>query len=202
MKRKHTTPVIFIGIQLLCAVIYMLLAKPLGIQDTFMANLAYYLVLFIIPTFIFVARFFKVNPLSYLGFTQNATKGFLIGLAVACFITLVFFITHKFTIDFAFTLQNISLLIGVSLAGILEEIPFRGFYLDVFTKRMGFIKANLLTSALFSILHFNKLLTEGPLQLLILLVFSLWLGYIKKETKSLWSPIVVHIMFNVLTVIF
>ncbi len=202
MTHKDKTALPFILAQLIVACIYMLIARPLGIPDTFLLNVVYYLVFFAIPVFIYVHIQLKHNPFTYLELHASPIRGILIGLAVAIFVTFIFFMTHNFKIEFVFSHERTMLLFGVILAGVFEEIPFRGFYLKVFMERWGFIKANLLTSLIFTLLHFQKIMTEGFLQLIILFIFSLWLGYLRKETKSLWAPIIVHMSFNVLTVLF
>ena len=85
------------------------------------------------------------------------------------------------------------------LVGVLEEIPMRGFYLQKFESRMGFLKANILSSLLFTSLHvFDLIQDEANLvfSLALLFIVSLWLGYIFKKTKSLWTVIIVHSIYN------
>ncbi|PIU42119.1 MAG: hypothetical protein COS99_01840 [Candidatus Omnitrophica bacterium CG07_land_8_20_14_0_80_42_15] len=76
------------------------------------------------------------------------------------------------------------------LGPICEEIFFRGFLFASLRKRMGSVRAILITSAFFSLLHTNMI---GFIPIMILGVL---LAYLYEVTGSLVSPIIVHIIHN------
>ena len=90
----------------------------------------------------------------------------------------------------------------VILAGPFEEIPFRGFYLKEFSDRWGFVRANILSSAMFAALHLRAFSPRELLNCGLLFFISMWLGYLYKRSDSLWAPVIVHSAYNVLTVVF
>jgi membrane protease YdiL (CAAX protease family) len=191
---------IFILIQLgLATLIMIIMNKYTNSEYAFIVNLSFYLFIFIMPVFIYVFKIFKENPLSYLKLRENSFNGIKKGILISVFITLIFLAKNSFIIDFSS--QKTYLIPGVFMAGIFEEIPFRGFYLQAFKQRFGFLKANIITSILFSLIHIQKVIVGDYLQIIMLLIIGLWLGYIFEKTKSLWASIIVHSVFNVLTVL-
>ena len=85
----------------------------------------------------------------------------------------------------------------VFLAPILEEIVFRGFIQRYLTSILPIKKAILSTSFLFSLAHYSIDQNVGNIALCgSIFVLSIYLGFIYEKTRSLISPIVVHILFN------
>jgi uncharacterized protein len=96
-------------------------------------------------------------------------------------------------------------LIGLPLAPAAEEILFRGFILEKCRGLTGFWRANLVTSLLFTAIHWpHWVCSQGlhaglvPLSAKIFLVSCL-LGYLVKRTGSLWPSIVTHILNNLIS---
>lgn len=87
----------------------------------------------------------------------------------------------------------------VLVAPVVEELVFRGYFFRVW--RNSFLKCwgtLLLTSLLFAAVH----LGQYPLQLLALLFcFSLLLGVAREKTGSVYVPIVMHAVNNLLAFI-
>jgi len=85
-----------------------------------------------------------------------------------------------------------------------EEILFRGFILTTLRERLRFVPANLITSLLFTMIHWPYHLWAGmPLPRLAMLSVSLFiigylLGYLVKLTNSLWPSVGAHIANNFL----
>jgi len=75
-------------------------------------------------------------------------------------------------------------------APILEEILFRGVILKALLKKYAPYKAILLSAIAFGIFHLN------PWQFLYATVLGLWLGYIYWKTRSLFYPILIHMLLN------
>lgn len=192
---------IFIISQLVVAILIMLFVKiGNNLKADFIHNLIFYLLVFIVPTILFISKVLHKNPILYLNIKTKSMKPILIGVGICAFITVIFSSTNRF--QFKFDNINLLILCGTMLAGVFEEIPFRGLYQTIFKKQYGFIKANILTSIFFMLLHTKLLISGNILQLIMLFFIGLWLGYIYEKTESIWAPIMVHSTFNFLIYIF
>lgn len=200
-KRKSIITIAFLVSHLAMAIFIMLFVSTgkNTIVD-FIHNLFFYITIFVVPTIIFILKFIHKNPITYLNLKPKSLKPILIGFGICAFITLIFSITNKF--QFKLDKINFLILCGTMLAGVFEEIPFRGLYQTILKKRYGFIKANIITSILFMLLHIKFILSGNILQLIMLFFIGLWLGYIYEKTESIWAPIMVHSTFNFLIYIF
>lgn len=105
------------------------------------------------------------------------------------------------------------LLIGGPVAGIVEEAAFRGYIQRTLTARQGFIKALIITSALFAVTHITfysiyLASVQGVLgtvlsyilinTLLSLFPLGIFLGYAYQKTRqNLICPICLHTINNV-----
>jgi membrane protease YdiL (CAAX protease family) len=112
-----------------------------------------------------------------------------------------FLLRNKFRIssDIDFR-KDIFLILGKILVGPLEEIPFRGFYMQKFKETMSFSKANILSSALFAFMHITVYSLSGislVYSLAYVMVIGLWMGYIFEKTKSLWCVSIVHSIYDI-----
>lgn len=94
-----------------------------------------------------------------------------------------------------------------SPAVLMEEIYFRGFLLNVFSRGMGFWRANAASSALFALVHFPGWFAMGffaapsvAFDALGIFVFGLVFGYAMKKTGSLWPAYALHALNNLLAV--
>ncbi len=166
----------------------------------FINNLFFYITIFIAPIILFIIHYYKQNPLIFL---EIHTKNIHFGIIAAVFMAVIFLASHKFQFDIQATGINLfAAICGACLAGIFEETVFRGFYLKVFCRKFGFIISNVLVSILFAALHFKKAISGGPMQLVFLFIFSIFIGYLYKETKSLPNAIIIHAAYNTLFVLF
>jgi len=198
IKRDWIT-LAFIALQFAAALAVSLFA-PTGPQGgSALLTICLHIVVFILPIIIYVRMAFGENPLEYLRISKNVKIGLLYGAVISAFVSLVFLIVNRFS--FNVEALNASAFIIV-LAGPFEEVPFRGFYLREFSGRWGFLFANILSSAMFAVLHLQALSPEEILRCVFLFFVGLWLGYIYKRTDSLWAPVIVHSVYNALTVIF
>jgi len=92
--------------------------------------------------------------------------------------------------------QLISGLVAAVLAGILEEILFRGFLLRITSKIVGTWGALLITAALFGLAHAgNPGATLGS-SVAIAVEAGLLLGATYTATQRFWLPIGLHIGWN------
>lgn len=83
-----------------------------------------------------------------------------------------------------------SFLTVVIAAPILEELIFRGIILDGFLKRYSPVKAILLSSLLFGLIHIN------PSQVVFASLMGLMLGWIYWKTGSLLLSVFIHFVNN------
>jgi len=89
--------------------------------------------------------------------------------------------------------------IPVILYPVLEEIVFRGAVLEYCQKKipgMVFVhltKANIVTSLLFTALHF---IYHPPLWASAVFIPSLVFGLLKEKYQSLIPPMIMHVFFN------
>lgn len=82
-----------------------------------------------------------------------------------------------------------------------EELLFRGLLQRWLTPSIGALGAILLTSAVFSSLHYGAEQGFSNVMLLsVLFVFSLFLGLIYEKFGTLWAPAALHALFNGISV--
>ncbi len=97
------------------------------------------------------------------------------------------------------------LLAGMSIVAFAEELLFRGFIFQRLRRRYPFQRANLLTAVLFLGIHIpGWLYVQGPHWGLLSLGGSIliagWMfGLMMEVTRSLWPPILLHLLNNVLS---
>jgi membrane protease YdiL (CAAX protease family) len=82
------------------------------------------------------------------------------------------------------------LFVGIILAPFVEEIFFRGFLFQGFREKMGWLKAALLSSAIFSMSHLD------PASLIPTFVLGFALAYIFHRSNSLWPGMILHFSIN------
>lgn len=165
----------------------------------FILQLLFYILIFILPVILYIKYIDKVAPLEFLKLKQNPWKGLLKGIFISTlFISLL--IIKKIVLGWGNLNFNIGLLwLSALTVGFLEEIPFRGFILQKLNKHMNFICANILTTLLFVSFHIPIWLYTGSNILdsfKSIFIASFALGYLFKETDSLWVSIICHSVFN------
>ena len=82
---------------------------------------------------------------------------------------------------------------AVIIAGISEEILFRGFLQKSFENSVSRIRAVILSSLVFSLMHLSP-------QLLQIFLLGVLLGYIALRTDSLYPSIVLHMINNAIAI--
>lgn len=89
------------------------------------------------------------------------------------------------------------LILTVAVAApIFEELVFRGFMYSGFERSLGALPAVLLTSAIFTMMHFQY----NYYELLHIFVLGLVLAWARMRTQSLWTPIAMHAVNNGLAI--
>ncbi len=96
----------------------------------------------------------------------------------------------------------------LSPAALVEEVYFRGFLLNKLRQTAGFWRANLVSSALFGLIHVPGWITLGrfatpfvAVDLVSLVVLGMLLGWAMRLTGSLWSVYMLHALHNGLVVV-
>lgn len=97
--------------------------------------------------------------------------------------------------DGPFAIQVITMAMAIFVAPITEEIYFRGFVYNILKKWSGAVPAAIASSFLFGIVH-----TSIP-QLIPLTMFALIQCWAYEKARSLWLPIVLHMLFNAISCI-
>lgn len=100
----------------------------------------------------------------------------------------------RFLLEGPLSLKITMAIIVVVVAPITEELVFRGGIYMVLKKYAGMIPSLLFTSIFFALIH-NSILAFFPLMIL-----SMVLIWAYEKTKTLWTPIAIHLIFNAATV--
>jgi len=100
-----------------------------------------------------------------------------------------------------------SLIGAVVFVGITEELVFRGFLLNVFLKRMKMQYAVALDAVLFLFIHYpiwiyrGLAISEIWAASLVVPFISAFFAYSFIKTRNIFVPIVLHMIWNLLTII-
>lgn len=84
---------------------------------------------------------------------------------------------------------------GICVAPFIEELVFRGFLYPVFERRLGFLRAVLLTALLFAIIH-GPQLGGGWAELTAIYLVGVTLSYVRGKTGSLVPSYLMHLSYN------
>jgi membrane protease YdiL (CAAX protease family) len=87
------------------------------------------------------------------------------------------------------------LLVAAALvAPMVEELFFRGFVYAGLRERYGWLRAAVISSALFSVLHLQ------PLAIPPIFLLGMMFAFIYERSRSLWPAILMHVVMNALAV--
>lgn len=156
----------------------------------------------IVPTWLYIKYYLHTNPFEYLRVNVNVKIGLFWGVVLSLLIGL-YFAFETYIINqqsFQFSLSIYDYLNGFLMAGIAEEIVFRGLILQEINKKMAFWKANIITALLFLVIHYpvwiyNEIFFHFGTHVYIF-ILSLLFGFVYKKTGSLWSVIIFHALHN------
>ncbi len=147
-----------------------------------------------------VLRFNKTNPVNYLFVILIALPALFSAVGIGNLINLIFPVSQTYLDsmqDFVSTQQKslwmAILVIGV-MPGICEEVMFRGYIINGFTKN-GFWKAIIISGFLFGIFHLD------PFRLLPASILGFYLGYLTLKTNSIFPAMLAHFINNSLAVV-
>jgi len=170
-------------------------------------------IVWVAPSIILLQIYKKEIPTTLKNLFSNKPnmKPFIISVAVIVVYHLgaMFYIHGGFWINPELNFFK-HLLMFVSV-GFVEEMVYRGWGLNAFTKYFSERKANFISNIFFILLHlpayFIKLYLTGTFpiaavatQCAFVLVLGLLFGYLYRKGKSLWSPMIVHFLTDFLSV--
>lgn len=171
-----------------------LVAAPVGIGMTVMAarlrrgmTLADYLALHVPRTVTVVHWFWYLLAFAVLFHAAE----YLLGRPFVTDFELMVFQT-------AYSLPLLLLAIVVA-APCLEELFFRGFvFTGILASRLGMVGALLCTSAFWAIMHATQ---YAPAELLLIFLGGVLLGYARWKTRSIYVPIGLHALWNLMSAV-
>ncbi len=161
--------------------------------------------IWVIPVFVYLSKLDRVNPLTYLRL-NNKPKAVLWTINAIIITAGILYVGNHILGGAEFRVaEGFSRWLNpVILAGITEEIVFRGFILQKFMSAMKFYKANLLTALLFLLIHYPIWIAQGIatdffiMNSLSIFILGLIWGYLFKRSGSLWPVIIYHTTYNLL----
>jgi len=159
-------------------------------------------VVWIFPTWLYIKYYLHNDPFGYLKMNVNVFKGLFWGVILSLLFAF-YFIFQTYIINqqsFQFSLSLDDYLNGFIMAGVAEEIVFRGFILQELDKRLAFWKANIITAVLFLVVHYpiwiyNDIIFQFGSHLYVFLL-GLLFGFVFKKSGSLWAVILLHAVHN------
>lgn len=158
---------------------------------------------------IFILKYEQYSILNYLKLNHMTFKTVMWGLLSVCLIfgyNLFMHVLFYGNIAISPWLTITQWINTVLVAGVIEEILFRGYFLQTMRKTFSFWKANILVSLMFVSIHFPIWYVTADhiahhvvdwLQLItFIFFFSILQGLLFRKSGSLWPCIMMHMMNN------
>jgi sodium transport system permease protein len=147
-----------------------------------------------------VLRFNKTKPENYLLVLLMAIPALFAAVGIGNLINLVFPVSETYlksmqdlvSVDQK-SIWTAILIVGL-LPGICEEVMFRGYIINGFT-RNGFWKAIVISGILFGLFHLD------PFRLLPAAVLGIYLGYLTLKTNSIFPAMLAHFVNNSMAIL-
>jgi len=153
------------------------------------------ILVWVVPVFVYLWLIDRVDPVEYLKLRRHVGRGLAVGLVVTA-LNLAGMFARFGPPHLSAERVTWNSLIGTSfLVGFIEEIPYRGFMLQKFTERIGFWRANLVTSLLFVAIHVPGWLALRMFRVenaLSIFAIGVVLALAARWSRSLWAAIVAH----------
>ncbi len=89
---------------------------------------------------------------------------------------------------------------GVLMAGIFEEMLFRGFLLYSFEKQMEVTRAVIITAIIFAFIHYIWVI--WPWYMVQIVILGVILGVLSWKSNSIFPPASVHILYNAVSILY
>lgn len=158
-------------------------------------NITVRALIWVLPVFLYLRYFDRVDPLAYLKLKPHWLRGVLIGLAFSAIILLLAFVQHGMPHLGEGGLTWNSILSTSLLIGFVEEIPYRGFVFQKLCDWMSRKSAVAISSLLFVAIHLPGWISLHLFalhNLIFVFVFGVLMALLLLFTKSLWAPIISH----------
>ena len=189
---------------LIIIVIGMLAAAAAGLGEKVAQNASLIIVQLIYLVPVIIVFVYRRVPIRALGFGKFdwATMGLGCGLLIASYMIILI---HNMSLTFLgvdtqgeqiieiFNMLDSPIwfmLVGVVFAPIIEEIFFRGFLFQGFRQQYGWVRAGLLSSAIFAVGHLD------PVALIPTFILGCLLAYMYHRSNSVWPGIILHFLVN------
>ena len=158
-------------------------------------NIAFRLLIWVLPVFLFLRYIDHVNVLEYLQLKQYWKRGVIVGVT-ASVINFLGTLVRIGQPDWGSAHVTWNSVVGTSiLVGVFEEVPFRGFVLQKLQERFDFVTSTVISSILFVGAHLPGWIMLGSLtaaKVFYIFVFGAVMAIIFRYSKSLWAPIITH----------
>lgn len=159
-------------------------------------------VVWIVPSWLYIKYTLHTSAISYLKMNVNVKKGLIWGIILSLLLGFGLiseaYIFNDASIQFSLSFDDY--LNTFIMAGLAEEIVFRGLILQEINKRLVFWKANVITSLLFLVIHYPIWIHDDIIfhfgSHIYVFFIGLLFGFVFKRTGSLWSVILLHAFHN------
>ena len=169
-------------------------------------------IIWVVPVFITLGVS-RLRPFPYLKLTTPLNKK---GLMIGALVTFVWFSLvvlgeallsgrNAGAMLAARSSEWLSILAGLFISPISEEILFRGFFLNRLSESLSFWKANLISGLLFMLAHWPYWVSKNGFSGRVIkdsvnvFLLGCLFGWLMKKTNSLWPAIGAHITNNFLS---
>ncbi|RLD90122.1 MAG: hypothetical protein DRJ29_15910 [Bacteroidetes bacterium] len=90
------------------------------------------------------------------------------------------------------------ILMASLVAGICEEIGYRGYMQAPLEQKYGPVAGISITSLVFVVAHIHQAWASGMVGMIVIFVISFMIGYLAYSTKSLLPGIIAHVSFDII----
>jgi membrane protease YdiL (CAAX protease family) len=177
---------------------FIIYPRLTGIGETTLlyaiVNVALRLLIWVLPVWLYIRLIDGVDPLHYLKLRRFG-RGAMVGIALTV-LNLLGSLARFGVPHVALHRLTWNAALGTSLlVGLIEEIPYRGFILQKLEERIGFQRANLITSILFVSIHLPGWMALHALRTDVaaaVFILSIVFGLAFRYSGSLWAAVVTH----------
>lgn len=178
-----------------------LIPKTQSDEFNFLISVILKFLIFVLFPYFYIKFCYKESPLETLKLNKDLGKGILYGIAVSAVVVLLGIIIYVFSKGniHLIGLNTKDLFVAFIFAGFMEEVAFRGMILGKLVQLLGFRKANILTSLLFTFSHMPQSIASGTVltqavlsSLIFIFLWGIIYGVLVKKSNSLWAAIIPH----------